>query len=155
MKLSGKNSIGSILKIFLQVCCYVGIIILIVLPVLLKYLGFNIIASMFVIYPNGVVLLLITRNFIKLFDSLTKNKPFCKENVKILKKTGKISFIGGIFWLIDIVYQILFVVNNDIVFIATLGFLSILFFGVAIALYILSELFEQAYNYKEENDLTI
>ena len=155
MQIFGKNSIGNFLKIFLQICFYFGIILLVILPFILKILGFNMEASMFVIYPNGIILLLITRNFIKLFDSLKNNTPFCIENVRILKKTSVISFVGALFWLIDLGYQLLFVNAKDIVFIVTLGFLSILFLGVAIALYILSELFKQAYNYKEENELTI
>ena len=155
MQIVGKNSIGNFLKIFLQICFYFGIILLVILPFILRMLGFNIGVSMFIIYPNGIILLLITRNFIELFDSLKNNTPFCKENVKILKKTGVVSFIESIFWLIDLGYQILFINLKDIVFNVTLGFLSILFLGVAIALYILSELFKQAYDYKKENELTI
>ena len=155
MQIVGKNSIGNFLKIFLQICFYFGIILLVILPFILRMLGFNIGVSMFIIYPNGILLLLITRNFIELFDSLKNNTPFCKENVKILKKTGVVSFIESIFWLIDLGYQILFINLKDIVFNVTLGFLSILFLGVAIALYILSELFKQAYDYKKENELTI
>ena len=155
MQIVGKNSIGNFLKIFLQICFYFGIILLVILPFILRMLGFNIGVSMFIIYPNGILLLLITRNFIELFNSLKNDTPFCKENVKILKKTGVVSFIESIFWLIDLGYQILFINLKDILFNVTLGFLSILFLGVAIALYILSELFKQAYDYKKENDLTI
>ena len=155
MQIVGKNSIGNFLKIFLQICFYFGIILLVILPFILRMLGFNIGVSMFIIYTNGIILLLITRNFIELFDSLKNNTPFCKENVKILRKTGVISFIESVFWLIDLGYQILFINSKDIVFNVTLGFLSILFLGVAIALYILSELFKQAYDYKKENELTI
>ena len=155
MQIVGKNSIGNFLKIFLQICFYFGIILLVILPFILRMLGFNIGVSMFIIYPNGILLLLITRNFIELFNSLKNDTPFCKENVKILKKTGVISFIESVFWLIDLGYQILFINSKDIVFNVTLGFLSILFLGVAIALYILSELFKQAYDYKKENELTI
>ena len=155
MQIVGKNSIGNFLKIFLQICFYFGIILLVILPFILRMLGFNIGVSMFIIYPNGILLLLITRNFIELFNSLKNDTPFCKENVKILKKTGVVSFIESIFWLIDLGYQILFINLKDIVFNVTLGFLSILFLGVAIALYILSELFKQAYDYKKENELTI
>ena len=155
MLVVGKNSIGNLIKNFLQICYYFGIALLILLPFILRKLGFNMSSCMFVIYPNGILLLLITRNFIKLFDSLKNNKPFCKENVKILKQTSIISFIESIFWLIDLGYELLLVISTDIVFNTILVFLSILFIGVAIALYILSELFNQAYNYKEENDLTI
>lgn len=155
MKITGENGIGKLLKIFLQICFYCGIIILVVLPFLLNKLGFNLGASMYVIYPNGIVLLMITHKFINLFDSLRLNKPFCEENVKILKTTGIISLIGSLLWLMDFLYEIILVYSEDIIFNCTLLFLCILFLGVSIALYILSELFKQATEYKKENDLTI
>ena len=45
--------------------------------------------------------------------------------------------------------------NTYINYILVMAFLSLLFFGVAIALYILKELLYQATKYKEENDLTV
>ncbi len=155
MKITGEQGIGKILKVFLQVCFYSGIIILIGLPFILNKIGFNLGASMYVIYPNGIVLLMITNKFINLFNSLRLNNPFCEENVKLLKITGIISFIGSVLWLIDFLYEIFVVRSVDIVFNCTLLFLWILFLGVSIALYILSELFKQATEYKKENDLTI
>ncbi len=155
MKVIGKQGIGRFLKVFLQVCFYTGIIILITLPFVLNKIGFNLGASMYVIYPNGIVLLAITYKFISLFNSLVLNKPFSDRNVKILKTTGIISLIGSLLWLIDFLYEIFLAKSRDIVFNSTLLFLCILFFGVFIALYILSELFKQATNYKKENDLTI
>lgn len=155
MKITGKNGLGRILEIFLQICFYIGIVILIALPFILNQLGFRIGASMYVIYPNGIVLLAITKMFIKLFKSLKENNPFCDENVKILGKTSIISLIGSALWIIDLLYQIILVKSQDIIFNCTLGFLSILYFGVAIALYILSELFKEATKYKKENELTI
>lgn len=136
-------------------CFYIGIIILIILPFILNKIGFNLGASIYVIYPNGIVLLMITRKFINLFNTLTLNKPFCEENIKTLKTTGIISLIGSILWLMDFLYEIFLAKSTDIVFNSTLLFLCILFFGVSIALYILSELFKQATEYKKENDLTI
>ena len=155
MKIMGEQGIGSILKVFLQVCFYSGIVILIGLPFVLNKMGFSLGASMYVIYPNGIVLLAITHQFIKLFNSLRLNNPFCEDNVKTLNTAGIICFTGAIFWLIDFLYEIILAKSEDIVFNATLLFLCILFLGVAIALYILSELFKQATKYKNENDLTI
>ena len=155
MRITGENGIGKLLKIFLQICFYSGIIILIGLPFLLNKMGFNLGASMYVIYPNGTILLMITHKFINLFNSLRLNKPFCEENVKLLKATGIISLIGSILWLMDFLYEIILALSEDIVFNCTLLFLCILFLGVSIALYILSELFRQATEYKKENDLTI
>ena len=155
MKITGEQGIGKIIKIFLQICFYMGIILLIALPFILNTVGFNLGASMYVIYPNGIILLIITYNFIKLFDRLRINNPFCEENVRILKTTGIVSIIGSVLWLIDFLYEIVLAKSTDIIFISTLLFLCILFFGVSIALYILSELFKQATEYKKENELTI
>lgn len=155
MQIVGEKGIGKILKVFLQICFWAGIIILIVPPFIINQYGFYLGASMFVIYPNGIVLLIITHNFIKLFNSLRLNNPFCKENVKILKTTSIVSLIGSILWLIDFLYEIILAKSSDIIFNSTLVFLSILFLGVSIALYIIAELMKQATEYKQENELTI
>lgn len=155
MEITGEKGIGKILKVFLQICFYAGIVVLIVLPFILNKLGFGLGASMYVIYPNGIILLIITHKFIKLFNSLRINNPFCEKNVKLLKTAGIVSLIGSIFWLIDFLYEIFLAKVTDIVSICTLAFLSILFLGVSIALYILSELLKQATVYKKENELTI
>lgn len=155
MNLTGKKGIGNVLKIFLEICFYAGIIILIALPFVLNVMGFKLGASMFVIYPNGVILLIIAHKFIKLFDSLKNNMPFCIENTKIMKSAGLVSLIGALIWIIDLLYEIFLAKSDDFVFGCTLGFLAVLYFGVSIALYILSELFKQATEYKEENELTI
>ena len=155
MKLTGKNGIGNVLKIFLQICFYVGTLFLIGLPFVLNLMGLNLNAAMFIIYPNGIVLLIIVKNFIKLFDSLKDNQPFSNKNVKILKSTGIAAQIGSLLWLIDLLYEIFLAKSEMIVSNLALLFLCVLFLGVAIALYILSELFKQATEYKEENELTI
>ena len=50
----------------------------------------------------------------------------------------------------------IFIIGNTYVnYIIVLIFITGLFLGVSIALYILSELFRQATDYKQENDLTI
>ena len=155
MKILGKNGIGQFLKIFLQVCFFGGIIVLIILPFLLQMVGLNLNAAAIIIYPNGIALLGIVYQFIGLFDSLKNNNPFCDENVKRLKIAGIFSLIGAILWTLDLLYELLLVQCFEPVFILILVFLMILFTGVSIALYILSELMEQATEYKVENELTI
>ncbi len=155
MEITGENGIGNILKVFLQFCFIIGIVILVSLPFILKIFGLNLNASMFFIYPNGILLLIIMYRFIELFDSLKNNNPFCEENIKILKSAGITTFINCLFWLIDFLYEIFFAKSNDVVLNLMLIFMVILFFGVSVALYILSELFRKAYEYKKENDLTI
>lgn len=155
MRITGEKGLGNYLKIFLEVCFWVSTILLIALPFILGAFGLNIGASAFVIYPNGVVLLCIAYKFIKLFDSLKENNPFCENNVKLQKSASKIALIGSFIWLIDLLYEIILAKGDDLIFNATLAFLCVLYLGVSIALYILSELFKQAKDFKEENELTI
>ena len=155
MEITGKKGIGNILKIFLQVCLYTGIVVLVLLPFSLNAIGFKLGASMFIIYPNGIVLLIIAFKFIQLFDSLKNKNPFCKENIKILKSTSIVALIGSLLWLVDFMYEIFLAKTDDFIVMGTLFFLFILYFGVSIALYILSELFKEAYEYKKDNELTI
>lgn len=155
MKIIGENGLGSILKNFLQICFYLGIFVLIILPFVLRLFGLSLNASAFIIYPNGIVLLMIVHKFIALFNSLKNNNPFCENNVKILKRTGVIAFVGACFWIIDLLYEIILAKSFNIIFILAMIFLFVLYFGVSIALYMLSELFKQATEYKQENELTI
>lgn len=154
MSILGKNGLGNLLKIILICSFILGIPLIVVMPFLLNHVN-NVYASMFIIYPNGILMLGIVYQFIKLFKSLEDNNPFNYTNVKIMKVTGIISFIMSILWIIDLLFMIFIMHNMHINYIIVLIFLSVLFFGVSIALYILSELLRQATEYKDENDLTI
>ena len=155
MKIVGENGLGKILKVFLQTCFLGGILLLIIWPFQLKLFGLEPNAIGLVIYPNGIALLAIVYQFIGLFDSLKNNNPFCVENVKRMKKAGIASLVEAILWGLDLIYEVILAKVTEPLFIAVLIFLFILFIGVAIALYILSELFKQATEYKRENELTI
>ena len=155
MKILGEDGIGKFLKIFLQICFAGGIIFLISLPFWIENIGLQLNEISVIIYPNGIALLAIVYQFIGLFDSLRNNNPFSKNNVKKLRSTGNISIISGLLWVIDLVIAIFLASDSKIILISVFAFMSILFTGVAIALYILSELIRQGAEYKEENELTI
>lgn len=155
MKITGEKGLGNKLKTFLQICFGLGIMILIAIPFILQKFDLKIITSIITIYPNGIILLLIIQKFITLFDSLKNNNPFCEDNVRILRKTGIITVIGACFWIVDLFYGIIFAEKFNIITNLVMIFLFILYIGVSIALYMLSELFEQAVEYKTENELTI
>ena len=112
-------------------------------------------ASIYVIYPNGIVLLVIVKQFIGQFDSLKNKNPFCMENSKRLKICCIASFVETALLVIDLLYMIFLAKSEDIIVLLVMAFMIILFIGVAIAFYILSELIKQATEYKNENDLTI
>jgi len=129
MQILGEKGLGNKLKVILQVCFYLGFVVLIALPFILQVFDLNMNASIFIIYPNGIVLLIIAHKFIELFDSLKNNKPFCEKNVKILKTTGKVAFIGACFWIIDLLYELILAKNFDIIFILVMTFLFVLYIG--------------------------
>ncbi len=150
MKIVGKNGLGNIIKIILQICFWVGIAFLIILPIILKSISiFEI-----MLYLNGITMLVIVKQFIELFDSLKIEKPFCNNTVKRMNIASIAAGIMTGLFFIETIYK--FASNNsDIKINCILVFMTILFLGVAIALYILAELFRQATEYKSENDLTI
>ena len=148
------KKIGILLKTVLIIGLVVAIPCVIISPFLLEHTR-SVIYSMIIIYPNSLLMIGITIQFIKLFQSLERNNPFNYENVRTLKLGSIISFVMSILWIIDMLFMIFMIGNTYINYIIVLVFLAILFFGVSIALYILAELFRQATDYKEENDLTI
>ena len=145
---------GKILKKIIKVAFLVAIPIIIILPFIIKGEN-NIIFYMSIIYPNSILMLGIMYQFVRLFSSLEKNNPFTIENVNILSTTSKISYSMSLLWIIDLFILLFGIKNNDLNYIIVIIFLSILFFGVGVALWLLSVLFEKATNYKEENELTI
>lgn len=150
MKIVGKKGLGNIIKIILQICFWGGITFLITLPIILKRISiFEI-----MLYLNGITMLVIVKQFIGLFDSLKIEKPFCENTVKRMNTASIASGIMTVLFFIETIYKFE-LDNSDIKINCILVFMTILFLGVAIALYILAELFRQATEYKSENDLTI
>ena len=148
------SKIGKFIKIFLIIGIIISVPLIIISPMLLNHTSKSM-YSMFIIYPNGLLILIFAYQFIKLFKSLEDNNPFNDDNVKTLKISGIISLITSIMWIVDLLFMIFVIKNTYVNYIIVLLFLAALFFGVSIALYILSELFRQATEYKKENDLTI
>ena len=148
------DKMGNILKIIVVIGIVFSIPVIILIPFLLSN-NYSVLYSMLIVYPNGLLMIGITIQFLKMFRSLEKNQPFTQDNVNILKKTGILSFIMSGLWIIDLLIMIFIIKNTYINYIIVLLFLFILFFGVGIALWTLSLLFLQATKYKEENDLTI
>lgn len=155
MTIFGKNGLGNILKIILQIGIVIGIIFLILLYPLIKYLNLHFDYFIMMIYPIGIVTLYLVYQFTRLFGSLKLNKPFCFETVNYLRKAMSASFLISFLIIISLLINIFLYNYYSLQFQVALGLISILFFGVGIALYILADLFKTATIYKEENDLTI
>ena len=148
------DKMGNILKIIVIIGIVFSIPVIVLIPFLLSN-NYSIFYSMLIVYPNGLLMIDIAIQFLRMFRSLEKNQPFTQDNVNILKKTGFLSFIMSGLWIIDLLIMMFIIKNTYINYIIVLLFLFILFLGVGIALWTLSLLFSQATKYKEENDLTI
>lgn len=152
MKVTGKNSISSLIKMFLQILICIGIVVIALLPLLLKkYIQYinpvlNYYPALILLYVSGIPAIIIVYQFINLFGSLKEDNPFIENNVKSLKVSSICSLIIAIEYGIG-----MFLVTNSIFGIIIVGVFIIAWLG----LYILSELLQKAIEYKEENDLTI
>lgn len=155
MKLYGNLGIGNLLKIFLEVCMGIIILTILFLPKIVELLGLHFDLFIISIYPCGIGFLTLIYQFVKLFETLKENNPFYKLNVIRLKRSMIISFIISFFVFIALLLSIFKYNYYSLQLQYCIFFISILFCGVGIALYILSELFKLAINYKEENELTI
>ena len=151
MKITGKNSLSNIVEICSKIIFIIGIIITITLPFLLKkyieffnpILNYNI--ALIILYVSSVPALIIVYQFIKIFETLKKDNPFIKENVKSLKIISICSLIISIEYIIGMFFII------SVFEIILIGVFIITWIGG----YILAELLNKAIEYKEENDLTI
>ncbi len=155
MKKDKTKIIATTISILLKISIVIGVILLLCLWKILEVLNIKFDLLVFLIYPSGILFLMLVYQFIKLFKLLKIENPFSMIMVKYLKETMWISFIIGIIILIALLLSIFVYPTYTIAVKISLTFFTILFIGVGIALYLLSELFKQATEYKEENDLTI
>lgn len=155
MRSTKTKTIANILIILLKISMIIGTGILLMLWKITDLLEIKFDLLVGLIYPSGILFLGFIYQFIKLFKQLKIEKPFTKETVRYLKTSMTLSFIIGFIILIALLLSIIIYPTYTLTVKISLTFFSILFFGVGIALYLLSELFKQATEYKEENDLTI
>lgn len=130
-----------------------GGVIFITLPFCLKwYLEFsdiyttsNYIKILIILYSSGILALGIVNFTIKLLKNVNKNKPFSKDNVKLLKNISIFCLIIAVIYLISIpIIKSVFTIILFMIF-TIMGFMCD----------VLSGLFDKAIEYKEENELTI
>ena len=153
MKVTGKDSISGYIKILLQLIFIFGTTVVIFLPFVthyyIKFLRLDLqiyyTSVLVLLYLSGIPALAIIYQFIKLFDSLKKETPFIQENVKYLKRASYCAFVISLEYIAGI-----YVFHSIFALIIT-GIFAIAWLG----LYILAELFKQAIQFKEENELTI
>lgn len=154
MKVKGKDGIGKFLKNILWIGLMFGGLLLLFLWPIFSWFDIKMNWFLFMIYPCGICFLIFVYQFIGLFEMLEKNSPFCQKTVSYLRKGMYLSYIIASLVIVALFF-IIFGYSYTLGIKFCILFIGVLFFGVGIALFILKELFQEATNYKEENDLTI
>lgn len=155
MKEKIPKKIVKILNIVLRISLVVGTILLLTLWKWLELLNVKFDLLVFLIYPAGILFLGLIIQFIKLFNQFNVEKSFHLTTVRHLKNASRISFVISIITFLALLLSIFIYPTYTLTLKISLTFFTILFIGVGIALYLLAELFRQATEFKEENDLTI
>lgn len=153
MEVLGEKSISKWVKLGLQILFGFGVVVYAFLPWVvewyIKIVGADFGSSygfvLATLYISGIPAIAIVYQFIHLFDSLKKEQPFQNKNIQYLRIASWCSLAIAIeYCLGSFIFKSIFtIIIAGVFFIAWLG------------LYILAELFKQAVEFKEENDLTI
>lgn len=146
------KSITKMTKLLLDFMFYTGIIVCIGVPYLLHVAGdyFSIFRKNYMPFTiifiiAGILGLLILRELRKMFRTVLSENAFCRENVISLQKMGVYAFVIAI----DMTIRLIFVITPAALVIILVFLVAGLFSLV------LSQVFDQAVQFKEENDLTI
>ncbi|HBI72819.1 MAG TPA: DUF2975 domain-containing protein [Lachnospiraceae bacterium] len=147
-----KTSIVWFTKYLLDFMFYTGIAVCAGVPWLFQIAGkyFTAFRKFYVPYCvififAGVFALIILWNLRKMFGSVIHEKPFVRDNVIALKRMGICAFVIAALMVIR-----LFLVITPAAFVLVAVFLI-----AGLSSMVLSQVFDQAVAYKQENDLTI
>lgn len=164
MKYYGKMSLSSFLKISLDIMIVIGIITYFILSKqALTEKAIDITTGKFIVtyilfIIGRISIILILFNLRKIVNSLIKVTPFARDNVICLKRISLLCFT------VSFCYALNFIINGQyktftIAYVDSTGIHTdiefLIFFFVGWFILILSEVFKQAVEVKEENEFTI
>jgi len=153
LKRTRQEILSSILRWTLEGIFIVGVVLMLFLrQFLLRYYlwlfggeteYFNLILG--VLYFSGVPALVIIRQLIGIFKTVSLKDPFVLKNVRCLKAIAICCFIITTAFIVKVTFYLTLVSTAAI----------IVFLIAGLAAYVVSLLFQEAVRYKVENDLTI
>ena len=162
MKVLGKKSLSTLIKIFLWILFTVCLIVVILGGVILIkdftfFKSTNTLKTLIIIYLSSWPASILISQFIGIFKSLENNNVFDKNNLKRLKISYISSIVMGLMYLINSVILFLNKENENwmIIYMLLTYIITLVFLIFGVGLIVLSEIYKRAIKYKEENDLTI
>lgn len=162
MKVLGKKSLSTLIKIFLWILFTICLVVVILGGVILiKDFTFfksnDTLKTLIILYLSSWPASVLISQFIGIFKSLENNNVFDKNNLKRLKISYISSIIMGLMYLINSVILFLNKENENwmIIYMLLTYIITLVFLIFGVGLIVLSEIYKRAIKYKEENDLTI
>ena len=162
MKILGKKSLASVIKIFLIILLVIALLVVTVGGiVLIKEFEFfnssNSLRTLIVLYLSSWIASILIYQFIGIFKSLENNNIFDITNLKRLKISYICSIVMGVMYLLNSIVLFLSQENENwiIIYIILTFIITLVFLIFGIGLIVLSEIYKRAIKYNEENDLTI
>lgn len=162
MKVLGKKSLSTLIKIFLWILFTVCLIVVILGGVILIkdftfFKSTNTLKTLIILYLSSWPASVLISQFIGMFKSLENNNVFDKNNLKRLKISYISSIVMGLMYLINSVILFLNKENENwmIIYMLLTYIITLVFLIFGVGLIVLSEIYKRAIKYKEENDLTI
>lgn len=147
-----RNPLIRFTKFLLDFMFYTGIIVCIAVPAIFKTAGeYNGIFEKFYLpfcilfMIAGVFAIIILWELRMMFKTVLAADPFVMENAKALKIMGTCAFAIAVLMTVRLFFVITLTALVLILVFVVAGLFSL----------VLSQVFEQAVNYKQENDLTI
>ena len=147
-----KDKLTLFTKLLLDLMFYAGIIVIVTLPLSIKFYGKynsyfadNYYSLCVILFLSGIFAILIIQQLRKMFSTVINNDCFIHENVVSLERMSIYSFFIAV-----ITACRLFIYLTPAVFIIILVFVIAGLFSK-----VLAGVFDKAVTYKQENDLTI
>ena len=162
MKILGKKSLSSIIKIFLWILLIICLLVVLIggIVVIKEFSYFNTdntLRSLIILYLSSIPASILIIQFIGIFKSLENSKVFENKNIKTIKKSHIKSITMGIMYLVNSIMLFLSRAeeNWEIVYMFLMYVVTLVFLIFGVGLIVLLEIYKKAIKYKEENDLTI
>lgn len=154
MAILGEKGLSGYVKKLLDLVFIGGVCICLSLPLTLKWYMENLNSNtsktnyyflLVFLYFTGVFCLWIVFEMNKIFKTLNRKNPFMMDNVVSFKKMSIGAFVISAAYIVKIIFY-----NSFFTVVITMIFIL-----AGLFLVILAEVFKQAVEFKEENDLTI
>ena len=164
MKILGKKSLSSVVMLFICVLLILCIIAIVAGGIFVlsnaSFFTKDLLSITYIlIYVSAIPALVMIIAFLQIFNTLKKENPFEKKNIKRLGTSCIASIVIGVIYAINVllIYLGVGMVQERFFIIYPLAnvAISIIFLVFGIGIVVLKEIYRKAIEYKDENDLTI